>query len=89
MALVELRVGGIRGNHFHRVKLEYFYLISGKLLVVAEDGGERVEIEVHPGDLITIETGVAHAMKPLEPGYAIEFSPALFDSEDVERVKII
>jgi mannose-6-phosphate isomerase-like protein (cupin superfamily) len=91
LALIELRLGAVRGNHLHRVKEEQVYLISGELVLVVQQGeaGERVYMELHPGDLVEIDTGVAHAIKPTEAGYAIEFSRTRFDPADVQRVTLI
>lgn len=90
-AFVELRVGGIRGNHIHQIKEEHVYLISGELLLVAQDGldGQRVSLELQAGDLVKISTGVAHAFNPLKPGLAVEFSKARFNPADVQKVVLI
>jgi len=90
-ALVELRVGRIRGNHLHQVKEEQVYLVSGELLLVAQEGlnGERVSLELKEGDLVKIATGVAHAFSPNKAGFAIEFSKTRFDPIDVQRVVLI
>ena len=90
-ALIEMRVGTVRGNHVHRVKEEIVYVISGRLELVVQElpKGERVAIELVPGDLALISTGIAHAIKPLEEGLAIEFSKTRFDPLDAERVVLI
>src|SRR4051812_47083777 len=90
-ALIEMRVGAVRGNHVHRVKEELVYVISGRLELVVQEiaGGERVTVELAAGDLAIIATGVAHAIKPLESGMAIEFSKARFDPADVEKVVLV
>src|SRR6516164_4733245 len=77
-ALIEMKVGAVRGNHVHRVKEELVYVLSGRLELVVQEipGGERVTLELGPGDLVFISTGIAHALKPLEAGTAIEFSKA-------------
>jgi hypothetical protein len=91
LASLELKLGAIRANHLHRVKLEHVYVITGRLLVVATSGAkvEPVSIELNTGELITIEPGIAHGFKTLEAGYAIEFSPNLFDPSDVEKCVLI
>ncbi len=91
LACVELRTGGIRGNHFHRAKEEFVYVISGELLLLAQDGreGARVSIRCQAGDLAMIATGIPHAIQTIEPGYAIEFSKTQFDATDVERFTLI
>lgn len=91
MAFLELRVGGVRGNHVHRVKVEHVYLFSGEMQLLAKDdqGGELVAIDLRAGDLITIEPGIAHAMKPVAAGYAVEFSPTRFDAGDIEKRSLV
>ena len=34
LAFIELKEGTKRGNHFHRIKEEYIYLLSGELVLV-------------------------------------------------------
>ena len=91
LAFLELRPGGIRGNHFHRKKLEHLYLISGRLLLGAKENvdGELISIPMEAGDLVTIEPGICHAFEPREVGQAIEFSPRTFDSADIYKTRIL
>jgi quercetin dioxygenase-like cupin family protein len=90
-ALVEMRVGSIRGNHVHRVKEELIYVISGRLELVVQQmpEGERAALELVAGDLVFIATGIAHAIKPLESGLAMEFSKVRFDPTDVQKVALV
>jgi mannose-6-phosphate isomerase-like protein (cupin superfamily) len=91
MAFVELRMGGVRGNHFHRVKEEQFYLSSGAVTLVVQnrETGTRASIDLSPGDLVIIATGIAHAIEPTRAGYAVEFSKTRFDAADVHRFALI
>jgi len=90
-ALIEMRVGTVRGNHVLRVKEELVYIISGRVeLVVQEAAGSMpVPLELVAGDLAFIATGIAHAIKPLEAGLAIEFSKTRFDPVDAQRVVLV
>jgi len=90
-ALIEMRVGSIRGNHVHRVKEELIYVISGRLELVVQQmpEGERVSLELVAGDLAFIATGIAHAIQPLESGLAMEFSKVRFDPTDVQKVALL
>ena len=85
-AWLELTASGPRGNHLHRRKQEWFYLIDGEVEIVVEDpaSGEREVFTISGGDLAVIETGIAHSYRPLGPGHAVEFSPARFDPSDTE-----
>ena len=85
LAFIELRVGSIRGNHYHQIKKEWTYVISGKLLLVVEDIAthERDSFTMQSGDLAFVGTGIAHALRIIEPGGAVEFSPARFSGADI------
>src|SRR5947209_10457753 len=81
MAFIELRAGTVRGNHYHKVKEEWVYMIHGEALLVAEDveSKTRESVPLRAGDLAVIRTGIAHALQVLEAGQAVEFSTARFD----------
>jgi quercetin dioxygenase-like cupin family protein len=85
MAVVETRLGCVRGNHFHRVKQERIYVLQGKLLVVVEDiqNKVRASVPLQTGDLVLIQVGIAHALQTVEPGQAIEFGQTRFDAQDI------
>jgi mannose-6-phosphate isomerase-like protein (cupin superfamily) len=91
IAALELRTGGVRGNHFHLKKIEHMYVTRGKLEVVAQDMDtrEQGQLVVHAGDLMIIQPGVAHAFRTLQGGVAIEFSPTRFDPADIHRHLLI
>ena len=73
-----------RGNHWHELKTEYFYVVSGRLRAVFEDldTGERLDTELETGTTVTIAPRVAHAFKGLERSQALECSPFEFDASD-------
>ena len=85
MAVIEARVGCVRGNHYHKVKRERIYVLQGELLVVVEDiqTKARASVPLQTGDLLFIQTGIAHALQTVEPGLAIEFGLARFDTADI------
>lgn len=85
LAFVELVPKGVRGNHFHHHKEEWIYVISGSLSLVLEHvkSKERGSLELRAGDLVFIPTGIAHALRTIQPGQAIEFSPSRFDPGDI------
>ncbi|HWH70518.1 MAG TPA: hypothetical protein VNT26_14115 [Candidatus Sulfotelmatobacter sp.] len=87
LAFLELGADSIRGNHYHKVKAEYLYLIHGEVLLLVEDIAvkSRESLPLRTGDLVHIQTGVAHALKILAPGQAIEFSKAPFNPADIYR----
>ena len=85
MAVIETRIGCDRGNHYHKVKEERIYVLQGELLVLAENlqSRERASVRLQTGDLLLIETGIAHLLRTVEPGQAIEFSNTRFDAADI------
>ena len=84
IAFIELREGGFRGNHFHKHKKEFLYILEGEILLVVEDMATKARdsVSVGVGDLAVISTEIAHAFRPVKPGRAIEFAPARFDAAD-------
>ena len=87
MAFIELLPGQVRGNHYHKVKEELVYMIRGEVLLsVADiDSQARASVALRAGDVAVIRTGIAHAIRAVEPGQAIEFSIARFDPADIHR----
>ena len=90
IAFIELQPGSARGNHYHKVKTEWVYLIRGTMRLLVQDIETNVceSTTLQSGDLTLIQTGVAHALEPLEPGQAIEFSSARFDAADIYRFQV-
>lgn len=84
IAFVELRAGAVRGNHFHKVKQEWFYVCQGEVLLKVGDPASdaRETIPVRAGDLVFIPPGVAHSISTVRPGHALEFAPTQFDASD-------
>lgn len=91
LACLELREETERGNHLHRRKQESFYLLSGKVSLFGVDPlrEERVELALEAGDLVFIAPGIAHGLKVVESGFAVEFSPEPFDPTDTERYPVV
>jgi uncharacterized cupin superfamily protein len=87
LAVIELREGNPRGNHYHKVKEEFVYMMQGEVSLVAEDieSKARETVRLQAGDLAFIQTGVAHALQVLRSGLAIEYSTARFDAADIYR----
>jgi hypothetical protein len=91
IAFVELRPGTVRGNHYHDVKKEWFYVVLGELSLIVEDIATRAResVPLRTGDLVVIEAGVAHALVVAAPGQGIEFSPACFNPADTHRFPLV
>jgi quercetin dioxygenase-like cupin family protein len=91
MASIELRAGSIRGNHYHKTKEEFIYVMGGEVLLVVEDIATpgRASVPLRAGDLAFIATGVAHALQTVTAGHGIEFSTVRFDPIDIHRFKVV
>lgn len=85
LAYVQLLPGMPRGNHYHKLRHEQFYLISGsvELQLLDLSTGEQPSARMEPGDLAFIAPSVAHCFLPLAEGHALEFAPEPFDAADV------
>lgn len=91
IAMIQLLAGTCRGNHFHKAKEEFIYLLAGECQLHVEDVSSKHR-EVFPfreGDLVFIATGVAHTLEVTQSGQAIEFSQAGFDDSDIFRYPLI
>jgi hypothetical protein len=90
LAYIELRGGSARGNHFHKVKAEWIYLLSGEAMLLLEDVETKEQgiLPLKVGELAFVQTGIAHAIQVLKSGQAIEFSCARFDAEDIYKYPI-
>src|SRR5881394_1711772 len=91
IAAIELKAGTVRGNHYHKIKREYVYVLSGSVLLVLEDleNHERAALELIAGNLVLIQPGVIHALQVKESGMAVEFSPDRFDPSDTYRSQLV
>ncbi len=76
--------GAIRGNHFHKATWQWTYIVSGRLLVVVEDGEFRSRREYGPGELICDAPGAVHAWKALEPTEVLVFTQGPRSGENYE-----
>ena len=91
LSYVELREGKPRGNHYHKLRHESFYLIAGELELHLQHvaTGERAKITMQPGDFARIDPEIAHTFVPSTSGHALEFAPEPFDLADVYRVALL
>ena len=87
LAYIELREHTVRGNHYHRIKEEMVYLIQGELLLVVEDvhSKGREQVPLQTGDVAVIQPGVAHVLRILKAGHALEYSKTRFEAADTYR----
>ena len=87
LCYVELREGKLRGNHYHKLRHENFYVIAGEteLHLQHRTTGERTMALLRSGDLAQIGPDIIHAFFPRSSGHAVEFAPEPFDPGDVFR----
>jgi len=85
LSYLELRPAMLRGNHFHKLRHEFFYLIHGELTLVLSDiaTGERASAKMRAGDLAYITPGIAHVLNPTTAGHSVEYAAEPFDLTDV------
>ena len=85
LAYIELRAGRLRGNHYHKLRHEYCYLICGELdlTLLHLESGERAIVRMRTGDMAIIAPGIAHALTPTTQGHAVEYAAEPFDAADV------
>ena len=91
IAAIELKAGTVRGNHYHKIKREYVYVLSGNVLLVLEDLETRARetLELTTGNLVLIPPGIVHALQVKESGMAVEFSADRFDASDTYRSQLV
>ncbi len=83
--------GVLRGLHYHRRQLDYWFVVNGRALVatvdvrpvIASDGGPIVETrELVADEWVVIPAGVAHGFLALEPLDLIYMVTNEFDNTD-------
>ena len=76
--------GFFRGGHYHLQKIEYCYIIEGRLKItcVDMDSGETTCIEAAAGSRIIIHPRCAHRFDALEEAHVIEYFNSIHDPRD-------
>ena len=85
LAFLEFITDRRRGDHYHKLRQEHFYLISGNLSLLLEEvaTGSKGAVDLVPGDFAIIHPGVAHTFVPRTAGQGLEFAAEPFDFSDV------
>ena len=63
---IESQAGAIRGNHYHEINRELFYIINGKFILILENEGKEMKYEILSGDMFIIEPFVNHSFEYLQ-----------------------
>jgi len=79
LLVLETRKGEARGNHYHKNKHEYFFVVSGKIRFMVK--GQMDDV-LGRGALIEIMPNEPHAFMALEDSIVIEYSPDRYDAAD-------
>ena len=78
--------GSIRGNHYHKVSVQYVFVVQGELETYSQKPGEDVSIDtLKTNDLIAHEPGEAHAFLAKEDTIFLTFVEGLRGGEDYEK----
>ena len=81
----------LRGDHYHKNKIENMCIITGSLkakYVLPEKPNDVYEVELKAGDVVTVLPGCVHTYISDSSALAVEFSPQLFDKDDLIKYKI-
>ncbi|MDF1683227.1 MAG: cupin domain-containing protein [Legionellaceae bacterium] len=76
---------GVRGNHYHKNKLEILYIISGEIKAYyweADNPDEITEVIHTKGDKITIPPCIGHGFEAIQHTIVLEMTTTAFDMAD-------
>jgi quercetin dioxygenase-like cupin family protein len=80
------KAGSVRGNHFHKVSVQYIYVLHGKMISRSKkQKKEMEEVILHSGDLISHEPYEAHMFEALEDSTFLVLSSGLRTGQDYEK----
>jgi quercetin dioxygenase-like cupin family protein len=66
VTLITFKKGAVRANHYHERTVQWNYVVSGEILLVAQmPGMPRVERELKAGDFVVTREHERHALKGL------------------------
>jgi len=76
--------GYYRGGHYHRNKVEHFYVVRGKIRVLLVDLDSKMKsiVTLQEGQLAIIYPNCAHRFEAEEEAQVIEYYDSLYDPED-------
>lgn len=81
--------GGKASNHYHLLKQESWYCVSGSftLTLIDTDTANPVQHQFKKGDTITIPKGQPHQLEALEESIIFEASTQSFDNDNYRIAK--
>ncbi len=87
--------GAVRGNHYHKITLEYFAVVSGRATIalqnLATETVHKLELLAADNKIIKVPPGVAHAFKNEveEPLIILAVSTREYDKLDSDTFPFI
>ncbi len=87
VTIYKRKAGTIAGNHFHQGKdpsrnPEYFFLIDGKLKLIAFTDSHHCEEIIESGTELIIGPNIKHSMEALTDIIFIEYRETVFDKDN-------
>ena len=76
--------------HYHKVKDEVFYLLSGKMelrVSYEDDMSNAALLTLEKGDVFHVKTGMRHQMIAIEESELLEVSTKHFEEDSIRIVK--
>lgn len=76
--------------HYHNIKDEVFYLLSGRIELKVSRDDDILNSQVlmlEKGDVFHVETGMRHQMKALEDAELLEVSTKHFEEDSIRIIK--
>ena len=71
---ISTRKNAVRGNHRHERTTQWTLVLSGRLLIVTDNGEFRSRREYGPGEIAEELPGISHAWKALEETEVLVFT---------------
>ncbi len=95
VGLITSKKDSIRGNHYHKLSIQYNYILSGKIevtLAKVENPSETEKVILGPGEFISIQPKIIHKVKAIEDCVFLDFisesRAGTGFEDDVVRIKI-
>ena len=89
--IASIKPGGVRGNHYHAKRIEWFFLVAGKARLVLVDikTKKRVSFQLseEKPQVITIYPDISHAVKNIgkKTAYLVSAQNDIFDPKNSDR----
>jgi len=74
--------------HCHKTKYNLFVVLHGTLILIIEELGELITVQIHAGEELTIKPGQWHEFRAYEDCECIEEMYVEYDEGDIDREEI-